>query len=90
VRAGAILIPRVSGGEVSLGYPQPFLLNDWTYRPPAVSGGRIMYLVGSRRVTVRLKSSTRFWIPGGPSVTIPAGGARDRYGNTNPTAVKVR
>jgi neutral ceramidase len=90
VRAGAILTPKVSGGKVSLAYPQPFLLNDWTYRPLDASGGRITYLVRRRRVTVRRKSSTAFRIPGGASVTIPARGARDRYGNTNRAAIRVR
>ena len=83
VSAGAILTPVLGSGGVALRYPQPFLLNDWTYRPPDAAGGRIAYLVGRRRVTVRSKGAS-FPIPKGASVTIPAGGAHDRYGNTNP------
>ena len=37
---GAILAPAVSGGAVTLGYPQPYLLNAWTYRPLDAAGGR--------------------------------------------------
>ena len=39
---------------------------------------------GHRRV-VRQRAGSSFPIPGGASVVIPAGGARDTYGNTNPT-----
>jgi hypothetical protein len=90
VSAGAILAPEVSGGAVTLGYPQPFLLNDWTYRPLDAAGGRLTFVVDGRRRTVRERSASAFPIPAGASVTIPAGAARDRYGNTNPTAVTVR
>jgi neutral ceramidase len=89
VSSGAILTPHVSGTTVTLGYPQPFLLNDWTYRPAGVTGGTISFLVNGRRRIVRERRSGRFPIPIGAQVTIPAHGARDRYGNTNPTAVPL-
>jgi hypothetical protein len=90
VRIGAILVPHVAGHKIQAEYPQPFLLNDWTYRPLDAAGGRITYLVGHRRVVVRRRSATSFPIPKGRPVTIPAGGARDRYGNRNRRAIRVR
>src|SRR5579884_3809762 len=91
VAAGAVLVPEVSGNAVRLGYPQPFLLNDWTYRPLFAAGGTVVFVVGGRRrVVVRERGSERFPIPAGASVTIPAHAARDRYGNTNARAITVR
>jgi neutral ceramidase len=90
VAAGAILAPKVSGSAVTLGYPQPFLLNDWTYRPLDATGGRVTFVVDGRRTFVRENSASAFPVPAGVSVTIPAGGARDRHGNTNATAISVR
>jgi hypothetical protein len=90
VRRGAILSPTAAGGAVRLGYPQPYLLNDWTYRPPAAAGGTIGFVVDGHRRLVRQRAGSRFPIPGGTSVVIPAGGARDSYGNTNPRPVTVR
>jgi hypothetical protein len=87
---GALLTPTTSDGAVRLAYPQPFLLNDWTYRPAATSGGSIAFLVDGRRRLVRERIATSFPIPAGASVSIPAGGARDRYGNKNPRSVQIR
>ena len=90
VTPGAIVTPRVVGNAVELGYPRPFLLNDWTYRPLDASGGSVTFLIGRRRVVLRRRSATKFPIPLGSDVTIPAGGARDRYGNRNSLPVRVR
>ena len=90
VAVGAILAPRVAGNAVELGYPQPFLLNDWTYRPPTAAGGAITFVADGRRVVVRKRTGTDFPIPAGASVTIPPGGARDRYKNTNARVIKIR
>ena len=89
VSPGAILTPHVSGTTVTLGYPQPFLLNDWTYRPVSAASGTIRFLVNGRRRTVRERRSGRFPIPVAAQVSIPAHGARDGYGNTNPSAVAL-
>jgi hypothetical protein len=86
--AGAILTPTVVSGAVQLRYPQPFLLNDWTYRPLDAAGGTVTFLVGGRRVTVRERSATAFPIPAGAS-EIPAGGVHDAPGNSNPSAVPI-
>jgi hypothetical protein len=90
VATGAILTPEPAGGGVRLGYPQPFLLNDWTYRPPNASGGAITFLVDGHRRVVRARSATDFPIPAGTSVVIPAGAAQDLYGNTNARPIQVR
>ena len=88
--AGRILVASVSDGSVVLGYPQPYLLNDWTWRPADAAGGSVTFLVDGRRVLTRTRSGTRFRIPAGRSVVVPAGGARDRYGNTNARALTIR
>jgi hypothetical protein len=74
---------------VRLGYPQPFLLNDWTYRPPSALGGSITFIVDGHRRIVREKHAAAFPVPVGTSVAIPAGAAHDRSGNHNATAVTI-
>lgn len=88
VRTGAILTPSVSAGAVTLGYPQPFLINDWTYRPASASAGQVTFVVDGRRVVRRLHGGAAA-VPSGRSVVIPAGGARDQFGNVNPSAIVV-
>jgi neutral ceramidase len=90
VAAGAILQPQVTGGRVKLGYPQAFLLNDWTYRPVGAAGGAVTFVADGHKKLVRERGSTGFPIPRGTSVVIPARGARDRYGNTNAQPLDVR
>jgi len=91
VRCGAILSPTMASlNQLTLSYPAASSTDDWTYRPAAASGGRITFRVDGRLVTVRRTSGYRFAIPAGTSVTIPAGGAVDRYGNSNPGVIRVR
>jgi neutral ceramidase len=90
IAPGAILQPRATGGVVRLGYPQPFLLNDWTYRPLDAAGGTVTFIVDGHRKPVRERSATSFPVPAGASVVIEPGGARDRYGNTNAQSLEVR
>jgi neutral ceramidase len=87
---GAMLEPVIVGAAIELRYPQPFLLNDWTYRPAAAASGSITFITGRKRVVVRRRDATRFPLPAGANLTIPARGARDQYGNTNPHAIRVR
>ena len=89
VSPGSILTPHVSSTTVTLDYPQPYLLNDWTYRPASTAGGTIGFLVNGRRRIVRERASGGFPIPVASHVSIPAHGARDRYGNTNSSAVPL-
>jgi neutral ceramidase len=92
VATGAILTPRVVAGGIELDYPDPpsSSLQDWTYRPPDVSRGLIAYVVNGRRRVLRATATTVVPIPAGARVVIPAGGARDRNGNTNPQRFVLR
>jgi neutral ceramidase len=90
VAIGALLTPKVSGRTIRLAYPQAYLLNDWTYRPAAASGGRITFLVNGRRRIVRERTANDFPIPSGAHVSILAGAAHDRYGNRNARAIRIR
>jgi neutral ceramidase len=90
VANGAILTPQVSGQTVGLGYPQPYLLNDWTYRPAQAAGGNITFLVDGKPRLVSETSASAFPIPAGATVSIPAGRALDLYGNTNPSPIQIR
>ena len=84
VRAGRV--------GVTLRYPSARRDRDLNYRPPYARGGKVRFRVGGRRVTVRRRRSPVFSVrvPAGASVLIPAGGARDRYGNVNRSAVRLR
>jgi neutral ceramidase len=89
VTAGAILTPEVRGTAVGLRYPRAVVNDDWTYRPPAADRGTVAFQVDGRTVLVR-STTGDFPIPDGAHVVIPAGGAHDRYGNTNPHPIQIR
>src|SRR5438270_525625 len=82
--------PPVAGGGVELGYPLAIEDEDWDYRPPLTSGGQITFLVSGRRVVERRRSGSAFGVPAGTSIVIPAGGARDRWGNSNGQPLLIR
>jgi hypothetical protein len=69
---------------VRLAYPAAKVDGDLTARPSAASGGTVTFRVGGRTVTVSQAQGTDFTVPAplGATVTIPAGAARDRTGNT--------
>ena len=75
------LRPVTRDGAVRLTYPEPILNVDITARPAAADGGRVTYVLGGVRHTIRHRRGTAFAVPAG--ATIPPGGARDRYGNRN-------
>jgi neutral ceramidase len=77
------------GGAVQLAYPTAAENTDWDYRPPLAGGGGVTFLVDGRRVTVT-RRAPNFPVPAGSSVSVPAGGARDLYGNRNGSAITVR
>jgi hypothetical protein len=87
VRGAALTVQEVTGPKgrraVRLLYPPAVPDRDFTYRPDAASGGLLRVRSGRRTNIVRLRSGTDFVLPAGRSQVIPAGGARDRYGNTN-------
>src|SRR5687767_3382744 len=73
---------------VTLDYPQAVRDVDLRYRPPSARGGVVRFRIGGRNVIARSRG-TVFEVarPAGAAVTVPAGAARDRYGNRNRMAV---
>jgi neutral ceramidase len=82
------LMPVVRDGAVRLTYPEPVVNVDLTARPAAANGGRVMYVVGGVRHTIHHRRGTAFAVPAG--ATIPARGARDRFGNRSAQDVTVQ
>jgi hypothetical protein len=77
---------------VSLEYPEAQTNIDLTHRPRYASGGSVVLRIGGRNVLVRRRSGTVFSAPAGDQtpVSVAAGGARDRYGNVNGPAARIR
>jgi hypothetical protein len=80
-------VPAPAGRvAVALEYPAAQRDVDLTWRPRYAAGGAVSFRVGDRIVTVRRSArSGTFSVaaPAGVAVSVAAGGARDRYGNTN-------
>ena len=76
---------EANDGTVGLHYPDAVVDVDLTTRPERATGGRIT-LVGAdgKRRVVRITGDGNVRVPSGLAtpVSVPAGGARDRYGNT--------
>jgi len=84
---------------VELRYPPPSVHEDVGDKPPDSNasltarparvrqGGEVTFVVDGHRRTVAAGPGGRFEIRAAPGakVTIPAGGARDRFGNYNGT-----
>ncbi len=90
LRASRSLTVRRDGGSagrvgLALDYPPARVEIDLTYRPRSVDSGRMVVRVSGRRVVATRARSGRFLIPARPGshVVVPAGAARDRYGNVN-------
>ncbi|OLE37597.1 MAG: hypothetical protein AUG48_04080 [Actinobacteria bacterium 13_1_20CM_3_68_9] len=68
-----------------VGDPAPDANASLTDRPPHVSSGQVTFVVDGKRVTVGASADGRFEVSAaaGQTVEIPAGAARDRYGNLN-------
>ena len=81
-------------GRVAVGLQNPGARRDidLTHRPQYSRGGVVRFRVGSRVVTVKRKKGRFFSVraPRGKSVTVPAGQARDRFGNRNGAALRLR
>jgi neutral ceramidase len=77
---------------VALAYPTARENVDLTYRPRYASAGTVKFKVGSKTVTAKRKHGIYFTVraPAGTPVTVPAGAAKDAYGNTNRGGVSVR
>ena len=90
VRAAALIHAVARGGRLLLRYPHAVIDQDWTYRPSFAAGGAVTFLVDGRRFVVHESRARMFAIPAGAHVVVPAGGARDRYGNTNAARLVIR
>ncbi|MER7556384.1 neutral/alkaline non-lysosomal ceramidase N-terminal domain-containing protein [Nocardioides sp. NPDC126508] len=88
VHASTALVPTVVGGKVQLALPAPVVNKDWTWRPAWSPGWTATFLVDGRKVVV--SGGRALSVPSGTHVSIPVGGARDAYGNTNAEAVVLR
>lgn len=79
---------------VRLQYPGAVRDVDLTFRPQFSRGGGVRFQVGGRTVRVRRSDrDTRAFtvrVPAGASVTVPAAAGRDRFGNVNGQALKLR
>ena len=86
-------VPAESGRvAVGLEYPGARRDIDLTHRPQYSRGGVVSFRVGNRTVRVKLRRGRFFSVraPRGQSVTVPAGAARDRFGNRNGAALRLR
>jgi hypothetical protein len=85
LRSLEVTIERRAGfAFVRLAYPAARENVDLTYRPPVASRGTVRARVAGRTVRVPIeRGAAAIEAPAGTPVTVPAGGARDRYGNTN-------
>lgn len=81
-------------GRVAVGlqYPGARRDVDLTHRPQYARGGVVRFRVGKRIVRVRRKKGRFFSVraPRGKRVTVPAGQGRDRFGNRNGAALRLR
>jgi hypothetical protein len=88
-RALRIQLLRQSGKRalLALEYPPIDMLADLTNRPSRARGGIVVARLGHKRTVIRRRSGGVFWVPGG--ALIPAGAARDRFGNRTAQSFRV-
>jgi neutral ceramidase len=79
----ALVVHSLGGGRLTLDYPPVDAMTDLTSRPAHASGGSVR----AGKLTVRRRRSTVFALP--PGSRVPAGAARDRYGNRNGAAATL-
>jgi hypothetical protein len=75
----ALVVHDLGGGRMTLDYPAIDAMADLTMRPAHANGGTVL--------GVRRRHGTVFTLPAG--TRIPAGAARDRYGNRTAKAVTL-
>jgi neutral ceramidase len=69
---------------VQLAYPPVVVNEDLTDRPQFASSGTVRARAGSRTRTVTIRRGRAVvHVPASATVSVPAGAARDRYGNRN-------
>jgi hypothetical protein len=95
VPSTALTLEEVAGPDgrmgVRLTYPPARENIDLTYRPRAATGGTVRFMVEGRSVRARSRGGVfTVTAPPGADVVVPAGAARDRYGNVNGAAASLR
>ena len=78
---------------VTIGYPAAVPEQDLTYRPAIANAGSVTFDVAGRRVTVARPAHGGLFsvpVPAAGTVSIAMGGAQDRYGNANASALVLR
>ena len=88
-----VAVPAAPGRvAVGLSYPQAVRDRHLTHRPTYARGGVVRFRVGRRLVTVRRRHARFFSVraPAGRPVSVATGAARDRFGNVNGTALRLR
>ncbi|MEA2467340.1 MAG: neutral ceramidase [Thermoleophilaceae bacterium] len=83
----ALTVHSLGGGRFRLDYPAIDAMADLRSRPARANGGVVRAVVGGRAVVARLARGRVFTLPAGAE--IPAGAARDRWGNRNAQAAVV-
>src|SRR4051794_1086935 len=84
----ALAVHSLDRGRVTLDYPPIDPMTDLTARPAHANGGSVTTRSGVTKLTVRRRRGTVFTLPRGARV--PAGAARDRYGNMNGKAATAK
>jgi hypothetical protein len=75
---------------ITLAYPAAVIEHDLTYRPPIAGTGQVAFRVASKTRRVRVKRGGVFLVAThGARVVVPAGAARDRFGNRNGAALTL-
>ena len=76
---------------LTLRYPAPVPERDLTIRPGRARAGTVTLIGGARRSVRTLgEGGTLLVKPGGAPVRIPAGAARDSFGNVNGKPFRLR
>ena len=78
---------------IELRYPVPVPEQDITYRPGRAGSGRVVFTVRGRRVVASRRARRGAFsvrVPASGTVVLPAGAARDRFGNRNANALTLR
>ena len=89
VLRGAERIRRSDGRDwvrIVAQNPRPDETRAVLWRPVSAAGGEVTFLAGGRELTARWDHALHGWVaplpPGVTTVTVPAGGLSDAYGNT--------
>jgi hypothetical protein len=80
-------VHQLGGGRFRLDYPEVDVMADLRSRPASASGGVVRAVVGGKPVVARRRRGRVFKLPAGAE--IPAGLARDRFGNRTAQPVLI-